>query len=112
MKNIYLIVLFLIIIVYVFRSVLKSKMPIKESFFWMVGSIVALVLAIFPKCLDGVSLYLGISYPPTLFFIICILFLLFMIFRDSKRIAEQQEKICELAQQIAVLKNEVKKWKK
>lgn len=111
MKNIFLIILFSFIIIYVFRSVLKSKMVVKESFFWMIGSIVALILAIFPTMLDGLASYLGISYPPTLFFIICILFLLFMIFRDSKRIAEQQEKIYELGQQIAYLKNEIKNKK-
>lgn len=109
MKNEYFIVITAIMILYVFRSVAKSRMPVKESFFWMVGCIVAFFLSIFPKSIDSLGELLGVSYAPTLFLVICILFLLFMCFRDSKRIAEQHEKIVELGEQVAYLKNEVKK---
>ena len=109
MKNIYFVIVIAILIVYIARSVIKSRVSVKESFFWIFGSFVALILAIFPKSIDGIAGFLGISYAPTLFLLICVLFLLFMAFRDSKRIAEQNEKIIELGEQVAYLKNEVKK---
>lgn len=109
MKNIYFVIATLILIIYIIRNVIKSRISVKESFFWVVGCLIALILSIFPKSLDGFASFLGISYAPTLFLVICIIFLLFMSFRDSKRIAEQNEKIVELGEQVAYLKNEVKK---
>lgn len=112
MKNIYFIIGIAILIIYVIRSVIKSKLPVKESFFWFIGSLLALLLAIFPTMIDQVAIFLGISYSPSLFFVLCILFLLFMCFRYSRRIAEHQEKIIALGQEIAILKAEQKKVKK
>lgn len=112
MKNIYFIIIIVLLMIYLIRNVIKSRLSVKESFFWMMGSIVALILAIFPKSIDKISGFFGIAYAPTLFLLICVLFLLFMSFRDSKRIAEQNEKITELGEQVAYLKNEVKSIKK
>lgn len=112
MKNEYFIILTVCIIIYMVRNVVKSRMPVKESFFWLVGSFVAFILAIFPKSIDSIAKFFGVSYAPTLFLIMYSLFLSFMIFRNSKRIAEQQEKINELGQQVAYIKNEVKKHTK
>ncbi len=103
MKNEYFIIITCILVICMFRNVARSRIPVKESFFWMLGSIAALFLSIFPKSINGIAEFFGISYAPSLFFVICIIFLLFMNFRDSKRIAEQQEKINELGQQVAIL---------
>ena len=109
MKNIYFILIIILLIIYISRNVIKSRLSVKESFFWMFGSLVALILSIFPNLINYMARFFGVSYPPSLFFVLCILFLLFMCFRDSKRIAEQNEKIVELGEQVAYLKNEVKK---
>ena len=77
----------------------------------MFGAIIMLILSIFPYSINWLAKIFGISYPPSLLFIFCIIFLVFINFRNSKRIAEQQEKIVELAQHIAILefKNDKKK---
>ena len=112
MKRIYFIIVALVAIIYVISVVRKNKFSIKESFWWMMASLVMFVFAIFPKIFDNLATFLGISYPPSLLFLICVVFLLFMNFRNSKRIAEQQEKIIDLAQNIAILKEKVKFEKK
>lgn len=109
MKRIYFIIVAIAAIIYVVSVVRKNKFSIKESFWWMAASLVMLVFAIFPKIFDNLAVFLGISYPPSLLFVICIVFLLFINFRNSKRIAEQQEKITDLAQNIAILKEKVNK---
>ena len=48
MKNIYFIILALFSIIYVVHEVRKKKFSIKESFWWVIASILMLVLAIFP----------------------------------------------------------------
>ena len=51
---------------------------------------------------------LNIAYPPSLLFVICIVFLLFINFRDSKRISELQMKVVELGQELAIIKEKTK----
>lgn len=70
-----------------------------------------LVLAIFPQCIDSISLFLGVAYPPSLLFVICIVFLVLMNFRNSKKIAKQQEEIIELEQNLTILKGKMNKKK-
>lgn len=63
-----------------------------------------LVISIFPSIIDKLSLFFGISYPPSLLFLFAILFLIFINFRHSKLITYQREQIIELAQIVALLK--------
>lgn len=108
MKNIYFIIVALFLLFYVIHIVRKGKLSIKESFWWVIGALIALILAIFPKSIDVIAKWFGVTYPPTLMFVFCILFLLFMNFRASSKVSEQNEKIMELTQQISILKGQVK----
>lgn len=109
MKNIYFIIIAAICIFVIGRSVRKGKFSVKESFFWMVAAFIMLLLSIFPYSINYIAKFFGVSYPPTLLLVFCCIFLIFMNFRNSKRIAEQNEKIIELAQNIAILKEEQNK---
>lgn len=104
MNNIYFIIIAILCIIYIGSVVRKRKFSVKESFFWMVAAFLMLLLSIFPYSIDFIAKFFGVEYPPTLFLVFCIIFLVFVNFRNSKRIAEQQEKIIELAQNIAILK--------
>jgi len=104
MKKIYFILLTIIIGLYVINEVRKKRFSIKESFFWVCGIFVMLILSIFPKSIDVIAEWLGISYPPSLLFIISIIFLLWMIFRNSKRISALQLQIIDLEQNLTILK--------
>lgn len=103
--NIFFIILGIIYLIYIFIAVKNGKFNVVESFFWICGGVIVLILSIFPKTIDLISKYVGVDYPPSLLFMLCIIFLLFINFRNSKRIAEQQEKIIELAQNLAILKS-------
>lgn len=107
MNNIYFIIIAILSILYVGSIVRKRKFSIKESFWWMIAAIIMLFLAIFPYSIDFIAKIFGVEYPPTLFLVFCIIFLIFINFKNSKRIAEQQEKIIELAQNVAILKEQV-----
>lgn len=107
MKNIYFIIIALFILFYVVHVVRSGRLSIKESFWWVIGAIVVLVLSIFPRSIDIIAQWFGVSYPPTLMFVFCILFLLMMNFRNSSKVSEQNEKIMELTQQVSILKNSI-----
>lgn len=106
MNRLYFIIIALLPIIYIIHEVRKKRFSIKESFWWMVASFLMLILAIFPYSIDFLANKFGVEYAPSLLFVFCIIFLILMIFRNSKRISEQQIKIIELAQQIAILKEE------
>lgn len=107
MNNIYFIIIAITAIIYVINVVRKGRFSIEESIFWVFGSLIVLILSIFPKIIDKVALFIGIEYPPSLFFVLCILFLLFINFRHSRKIAIQEKKIIELAQSIALINEKV-----
>ena len=104
MNNKYFILVSVIVILYVINIVRKKKFSIKESFWWVIGSIVMLLLSLFPYSIDWIAKKLDIAYPPSLLFVICIFFLLFINFRFSKRISELQMKVDELGQELAIIK--------
>lgn len=114
MKKIYFIIIALICMLYIITEVRKNKFSIKESFWWFIASIGMLVLSIFPGIINWLAKIFGVEYPPSLLFVFCIIFLTFINFRNSKKIAEHQEKIIELAQQMSILKEkaELKNEKK
>ena len=107
MNNIYFIIISVIVLFYVINIVRKKQFSIKESFWWFIGSVVMVLLSIFPYSIDWFANKLNISYPPSLLFVFCIIFLLFINFRNSKRISELQMKVVELGQELAILKEKV-----
>lgn len=112
MKNIYFIIIAIFSIIYILWEVRKNKFSIKESFWWVIASLIMLILAIFPYSINHIAKLFGVDYPPSLFLVFCTIFLVFIIFRNSKRIAQQQEKIVELEQNITLLKGEIYEKKK
>ncbi len=108
MNNIYFIIIALICMVYIFLEIRNGKFSIKDSFWWMMAAIIMLLLSIFPYSINWIARIFNVAYPPTLFLVFCIIFLVFMNFKNSKKIAEQHEKIIELAQELAILKDKIK----
>lgn len=112
MNTIYFIVLSLFVMIYIIHSVRKGNLSIKTSGVWIFLSFLMLFFAIFPYTIDWLSKFIGVSYPPALFLTFCVVFLFIQNFNFSKKIAVQQEKIIDLAQQVSILKEEVKSGKK
>ena len=83
---------------------IENKIDIYESFFWVCGALIGVILSIFPKSIDKISHFLGVDYPPALFLLLCILFLLIINFRTTRYLSKEKEKVMFLAQEIAILK--------
>ncbi len=111
MNNIYFIIIALLCMFYIIREVRKGKLQIKESFWWFIASIVMLFLAIFPYSIDFIAKIFNVEYPPALLLVFCIIFLVLMNFRVSKIEAEQEKKIVELEQNLAILKEKINEKK-
>lgn len=112
MKNIYFIILALLIMIYMIISIRKNNLSITTSFGWIIGAIVMLILSIFPKSLDWLAVFLGIEYPPALFLTLCVILLIIIDFNYSKKITDLNEKVIDLAQELSIIKADKKDEKK
>ena len=110
--NYFFIIIAIIFIGYIFHTIREKSFSIKESIFWMFGTFIIIVFAVFPKLLDSIATKLNIAYPPSLLFLLGILFLLFINFRNTKKISKQNEKIIELAERLSIMEEEVKEREK
>ncbi len=111
MKNIYFIVLSIIVILYILISIRKNNLSVRNSFGWISFCIIMIILSAFPKSLDWLSELIGISYPPALFLTLCVVLLLIIDFSYSKKIEELNKKTTDLAQELSIIKAELNKTK-
>ncbi len=101
--NLLFVIIGIILIIYIIKSVMNKNFDMYESIFWILATIVIIMLAMFPKSLDAISLKLGISYSPSLVFLLGVVFLLFINFKQSRLLNDEKQRTTELAQELAIL---------
>ena len=109
--------LFFIFIALIFMWIIisrvkKKKFFEKESFLWVIGSVFALILSVFPGIIGFVSQIVGIQYPPSLLFLLTIIFVLFLLFRQGEQISLLREQVKDLGQRIVVLEKIIEEEKR
>ena len=104
MKNIYFIILALLIILYIFISIRKNRLSVNNCTIWILFCIAVLFFSVWPKSLDGVANIIGIDYPPALFLTIVVIILFIQNFIYSKKIDTLQKKVMDLAQEVSIVK--------
>lgn len=106
-NRIFYIIVSLSFIVYIYKQVKKKKLSEKESILWMLGATFFCILGIFPNILDALAKCLNIAYPPSLLFLIGIMFGLALIFRAGVYVSVLQSQVKELAELNAVLQKRI-----
>jgi hypothetical protein len=97
----------LLVTIIVLTQTLSKKLPEKESIVWMFGCLVMIVLSVFPKSMDNLARFFGIDYPPSMFFLIAILFLVLLIFRLNTQMESNKKKCDTLARKVALLEKQI-----
>ena len=103
----YFSVIGVLFVVYVFKKVKRNEFSEERSIFWIAGGVTMLCLSIFPVIFIKLSSLLGIFYPPSLLFLLSIVFVVFVSFRQDQEISQLSERVNELAQRNALLEQEV-----
>ena len=109
MNNIPFIVIAILVIIYIITSIRKEKLSVAASCGWLLFCIAMLFFAIFPYTIDWLSQLVGVSYPPALFLIICVVILFIINFRSDKKIDILEKKANDLAQEVNILKSKKSK---
>lgn len=97
----------LIFMFLVIRTVFKQRAFEKESFYWIIGSMAMLVLAIKPDLIKILSKMVNIVYAPSLLFFLAIIFILYLLFKAMLQISVLREQNKSLAQEIVVLNKKI-----
>ena len=100
--RIILLVTAFLVVAYLLRSVKRSKMRIEDTLFWVFLGVIILVFAIFPQAVTALAGLLGIASEQNFVFLFFIFVLAARAFFNSRDNSEQETKLKELTQQIAL----------
>lgn len=96
------VIIFLVVIELIRRNHLKER----YSLVWLAASVTMLIFS-WRSILHSTAKALGIAYPPSLLFLLAVLFLVILLLHFSTVISSLIDKNNHLAQEIGILKNKV-----
>lgn len=93
--------------IYIINRVRKNLLNEKESFFWVTGALLVMLIAFFPDIINSFSRIVGIQYPPAFLFLVAILILFVIVYRQFCKISILNEKVNDLVKTVSLLSFEV-----
>lgn len=87
---------------YVIRKIRFSKMQIEYALFWIVLSIIFIILAVFPSIAYWVTELLGVMSTANLIFLLIIGILLVKVFMMTIELSVLENKVRDLVQQLGI----------
>lgn len=84
----------------------------KYALLWLLTSLFVIVLSFSRSLLENLALAVGIYYPPSLLFLVGVLFLLAVTIGHSITLSRLSDSNLRLAQEIALLRKELEESKK
>lgn len=103
LASIFFVVVAIIFMCLVLAKVKKKRFFEKDSFLWMLASLFLLILSIFPNSIIYLSKLVGIDYAPSLLFLLAIIFVLYILFRQSEQVSLLKEQVKDLGQRVVIL---------
>lgn len=88
--------------IYVLRRIRKSKMRTEDSIFWLVFSLILVILGVFPGIAISFSEWIGVQSAANLVFLIVIFLLLVKVFTQDQKISKLNQQITQTVQYIAI----------
>lgn len=89
---------------YVLRRVRKSKMRTEDSVFWLVFSLILVLMGLLPDLVTRLASWIGVMSAANLVFLIVIFLLIIKLFLMDQRISALQRQTAETAQAVAIQK--------
>ena len=103
--RIILVVISMLSMLNILKRVRKSKLQIEYSIFWIVFSILLILVAVFPQPMFVLAQILGIQSPANMVFLFVIFILLIKLFNMTIEVSQLRYKQQELVQKIALDEN-------
>jgi len=87
---------------YVLRRVRRSRMRTEDSVFWLLFSLILVIMGLLPDLVTSLADWMGVMSAANLVFLIVIFFLIMKLFLMDQRISVLQRQVTETAQQVAI----------
>lgn len=89
------------------RMIKEKRVDLRNTLIWYILSIIVLLFDAFPSMLAALAGVLGIALPSNMIFLLAILLLIVIDFILTTTISELSSRSRKLAQEIALLKDEI-----
>jgi len=96
----------------VISLVRKARFQEKHAIWWIFIALAVLVCSFFPSIIDCIGRYLGIHYPPIFLLVIAACLILIKLLSLNISISDNEVKIKELAQRLAIMEKKLTDIKK
>lgn len=91
---------------YIIKKIRYSKMQIEYAIFWIVLSLIMIVMAVFPQIVYCITSVMGMLSPANVVYLFIIGVLLLKVFMMTIEISNLENKVKELVQQIGISEKE------
>ncbi len=96
----------------IFELIRRKAIKEEYSLLWLFFSIVFIILSFSRDLIHELAYFFGVAYPPIAVILILILAIILILIQFSALVSQQSEKIKNLTQEIALLKNKQEKEEK
>ena len=97
-----LVALSIISLFYIIRKIRYSKMQIEYTLFWIVLSIIMILMAVFPQIVYSIAYMFGIMSPANMVYLFIIGILLVKVFMMTIEISNLESKVQALIQEVGI----------
>jgi hypothetical protein len=97
----------IVLFIFIVEAIRRDRLNVRYAILWLGSAGVLLGLSIHRPLLDWVARLLGVSYPPSLLFLVAFLFLLSIVLHYSLVLSSHRDSIRRLTQTIALLQRAV-----
>lgn len=109
MIYIFAIVFAVIFELFILNLVRRNKLDEKYSILWIMLGVIILIVAMFPNIIITVAEWFSVYYPPTLMLLFALMVLGTYIIHISIVITKQNKMIIKLTQELAIVKEDIRK---
>ncbi len=102
-----LIIMSVITFFFVMNQIRRSKIEIGESLFWIVMSVILVIISIFTQIPAFFSRLLGIQSPSNFVFLVAIFFIMLKLFTLSIEVAKEKQRMKSLIENVALKEKEL-----
>ena len=97
------------LMVFMIKRIRQSKMKIEYTVFWIIFSVILVLMGIFPQVFYWISELLGFQEPINMVYLVIIFVLIVKLFLTSVQISQLENKVDSLTQQVAIDRKKIKK---
>lgn len=87
---------------FVLRKIQKNTFIIEDSLYWIIYSVILVIMGLFPGIMTWLAAVIGIESPTNLVYLLIIFALLIKLFMVSIRVSQLESKINILTQEYAI----------